>query len=270
MLCTHTHRIAMKNPCLITGFFDCCRVHAPSASQHTAGAGRSIVKKLILYACDRNSEAFDGKGKHGSECICQNKAFLFVEWDYGIVAFSWSFCTKSPSSLCVLLRLWRNTCVRMTVKNMRMYDCRIYSTSNHVRRFHGLPARAFDNSKFGIRQVSHAGYQRRDRSTWGNAITGLWKSSVTTNQQMLSWTERHACAHACMTDMHVIWQFREDNLSDAWCLFTNEKYPSRPSHVSSPPKAGTFAPPNWQQNSYILFVRVYVLNIPSIIVDLLG
>jgi len=123
-------RIAMKNPCLITGFFDCCRVHAPSASQHTAGAGRSIVKKLILYACDRNSEASDGKGKHG--------------------VFTGCLLTHLTTPNLELGKL-----VMLVIKDVE-------------------------------------------------ALRGEIQSP-----------------------------FREDNLSDKWCLFTNEKYLSRPSHIDT-------------------------------------
>ena len=76
MLCAHGDRITMKKACLITGFFDCCRLDESGASERVAVSevSRGLLQKLILYACERHAEAYDGKGKHGSDCICRNKA----------------------------------------------------------------------------------------------------------------------------------------------------------------------------------------------------
>ena len=67
----------MKQPDLITGFFDCCRRYeargtSKQVSVREPSHGR--VQKLMLHACDRNAEAYEVKGqKHGSEFICRSK-----------------------------------------------------------------------------------------------------------------------------------------------------------------------------------------------------
>ena len=78
VLCTHGDRIEMKKPCLITGFLDCCRLYKLDSDVGSAGEARSparkrrLVKKMLLYACERNMEAYDGKGEHGSHFIYLN------------------------------------------------------------------------------------------------------------------------------------------------------------------------------------------------------
>ena len=74
--CFYAGRIEMKKPCLITGVLDCCRLFAPRGSigePKSESSHSTLVQKLILYACDRNMEAYDGNGKHGNEFICRNE-----------------------------------------------------------------------------------------------------------------------------------------------------------------------------------------------------
>ena len=76
VLCTHGDRIEMKKPCLITGFLDCCRLYkfdsSEGVSRGTSPTKTRMVKKMLLYACERNMEAYDGKGEHGSDFIYLN------------------------------------------------------------------------------------------------------------------------------------------------------------------------------------------------------
>ena len=81
--CFYAGRIESKKPCLITGILDCCRLFAPHGGELATRGGihepksesarSTLVQKLILYACERNMEAYDGNEKHGNELICRNE-----------------------------------------------------------------------------------------------------------------------------------------------------------------------------------------------------
>ena len=103
--CFYAGRIELKKPCLITGILDCCREFAPHAEELATGEGElvrkyepksksprsTLVQKLILYACERNMEAYDGNDKHGNEFICRNKT-MWTE----------SLRVKMHSALCMI------------------------------------------------------------------------------------------------------------------------------------------------------------------------
>ena len=79
----HVRRISMKTPCLTLCLLDCCREYKLTASEKQAVAseehpatsktrGGELPKSgqtITAYACNANDSAYDGKGKHGSDCI---------------------------------------------------------------------------------------------------------------------------------------------------------------------------------------------------------
>ena len=147
MVCIHVGRISLKKPCLITGFLDCCRLFTTRGGKPQSKAESphsNLVQKLILYACDRNGEAYDGNGKHGSDSICQN-------------------ITMSIDSLRVYVVLLHEDTLRP------MHDCTcsdkrgtsLHSISNDVRRSYELRAGTFANSGFGVGRVFQACGQSR-------------------------------------------------------------------------------------------------------------
>ena len=116
----------MKGPCLISGFFDCCRVFAsgksqpegvPESSRSTAlrrlvraGSTSHVpVEKVMFYATSRGSKADDGKEGSGGECMPRHqclsteyvcspvvsklsvayvRCYLLKEHDYGVYSIS--------------------------------------------------------------------------------------------------------------------------------------------------------------------------------------
>ena len=87
----------MKGPCLISGFFDCCRVFATDKSQpegvpessrstplrslmNVSSSSHLPVEKVMFYATSRGSKADDGKDGHGGECMqrhqCLSAAYV--------------------------------------------------------------------------------------------------------------------------------------------------------------------------------------------------
>ena len=154
--CFYAGRIELKKPCLITGILDCCRLFATRGGEFTTRGGDKyepksesprdkLVQKLILYACERNMEAYDGRDKHGSEFICQNK-------------------TMSTDSLrvCVVLLNEDALCPMHGSTSPDRRETGMHTISNHVRRANGLRAEAFANSVFGVGRVCQTCGRSRD------------------------------------------------------------------------------------------------------------
>ena len=120
----------MKGPCLISGFFDCCRVFAsdksqpegvPESSRSTAlrrlvraGSTSHVpVEKVMFYATSRGSKADDGKDGSGGECMPRHQC-LSAEY----------VCSPVVANLSVAY-IQNVTC-------LRKHDYGVYSISKYV------------------------------------------------------------------------------------------------------------------------------------------
>ena len=117
----------MKGPCLISGFFDCCRVYAsdksqpegvPESSRSTAlrrlvraGSTSHVpVEKVMFYATSRGSKADDGKDGRGGECMPRHQC-LSAEY----------VCSPVVSKLSMYDVTW-----------LRKHDYGVYSISKYA------------------------------------------------------------------------------------------------------------------------------------------
>ena len=94
MVCHNACSLSSKGPCLISGFFDCCREFAYGTSQPVASgkiepavesapprlpplhelarmgpSSRDAVQKFMFFATGRSSRADDGEEGRGGECM---------------------------------------------------------------------------------------------------------------------------------------------------------------------------------------------------------
>ena len=137
----------MKGPCLISGFFDCCRVFAtdksqpegvPESSRSTelrrlmgvTSSSQLPVEKVMLYATSRGSKADDGKDGRGGECMPRHQC---LPTEYA--------CSPVVSKLSVVY-------VRCYL--LKEHDYGVYSIYKYVRGFHAIPAQIFTTTECGI------------------------------------------------------------------------------------------------------------------------
>ena len=143
----------MKGPCLISGFFDTCRVFASDKSQpegvpessrstelrhliRVRSSSQLPVEKVMFYATSRGSKADDGKEGSGGECMPRHQC-LSAEY----------VCSPVVAKLSVAY-VENVTC-------LRKHDYGVYPIYKYVRGFHAIPAQIFATTECGIGRGNH-------------------------------------------------------------------------------------------------------------------